>query len=349
VTRRRFLISEAGDFIVASVAALCLGSGLPAKTGRARLGYLVHAKVVGSGPMKRMTLFSGSVLAILSFGVGPTTAHMAGTPATLDQWAAGARLFDGLGNFHRSVTTSSTNAQAYFDQGVRFLWAFNHDEASRSFAHAAQLDPTCAMCFWGVALTVGPNYNLPMTAEPRAKVAWDALQQAQANAPHTTPVEQALITALVARYPDSAPRDPSNEGSVLTAYANAMQGVAQAFPTDSDVQTLTAEAQMNVNAWKLWALDGAATAGTNEIVARLEGVLAKDPQHAARGPICRGSRSESQRGRRGPGIFRANEAPRLLCDVHCAQLPVPCLFHGNGGPQGRHNRCNAEGPRRYLG
>ena len=152
-------------------------------------------------------------------------------------------------------------------------------KSSRSFARAAQLDPTCAMCFWGVALTVGPNYNLPMTAEPRAKMAWNALQQAQANAPHTTPIEQALIAALVARYPNSTPRDPSNEGPVLTTYAKAMQGVAQAFPDDSDVQTLTAEALMNVNAWKLWALDGAATPGPDEIVARLEGVLAKDPQH----------------------------------------------------------------------
>ena len=126
---------------------------------------------------------------------------MAGAPATLDQWATGAQLFYGLGNFHRGVTTSSKDAQAYFDQGMRFLRAFNHDEFSRSFARAAQLDPPCAMCFWGVALTVGPNYNLPMTAEPRAKVAWNALQRAQAKAPHTTPVEQALIAALVAPLP----------------------------------------------------------------------------------------------------------------------------------------------------
>ena len=230
--------------------------------------------------MRRAMLFSGSVLAMLCAGASSLAmAQMAGTPATLDQWAAGAQLFGGLGNFHRGVTTPSKEAQAYFDQGMRFLWAFNHDESSRSFARAAQLDPTCAMCFWGVALTVGPNYNLPMTAEPRAKVAWEALQQARANAAHTTQVEQALIAALAARYPDAAPRDPSNEGPVLTAYAQAMQGVAKAFPDDSDVQTLTAEALMNINAWKLWALDGTPAPGTAEIVARLEGVLAKDPRH----------------------------------------------------------------------
>ena len=83
----------------------------------------------------------------------------------------------------------SPEAQAYFDQGMRFLWAFNHDEATRSFAKAAMLDPGCASCYWGVALTIGPNYNLPMMAEPRGRVAWDALQQAQRHAASATPVE----------------------------------------------------------------------------------------------------------------------------------------------------------------
>ena len=141
-------------------------------------------------------------------------------------------MFDGLGNFHRAVTTTSTEAQAYFDQGMRFIWAFNHDEATRSFAKAAELDPKCAICFWGVSLTVGPNYNLPMMAEPRAKVAWDALQQAQANAGSATPVEQALIHALASRYQGAQPLDPSNEGPVLTAYAHAMQRCrSRRFPT----------------------------------------------------------------------------------------------------------------------
>jgi tetratricopeptide (TPR) repeat protein len=229
--------------------------------------------------MKHATSFCGYAFAALCCAIGPATADMSGAPATLDQWAEGAQLYDGLGNFHRGVTTSSREAQAYFDQGMRLLWAFNHDESSRSFARAAQLDPTCAMCFWGVALTVGPNYNLPMMAEPRARVAWQALQQAKTNAPRTTPVEQALIAALAARYPDAKPLDPSNEGPVLSAYAKAMQRVAQAFSDDRDVQTLTAEALMNINAWKLWALDGTPAPGTEEIVARLQAVLAKDPQH----------------------------------------------------------------------
>lgn len=200
-------------------------------------------------------------------------------PATLAQWAEGAQLFEGLGDFHRAVTTSSTSAQAYFDQGMRLLWAFNHDEAARSFAKAASLDPSCALCFWGVALTVGPNYNLPMMAKPRATVAYEALQQARRAAAQSTPVEQALIAALAARYPNAQPLDPSNEGPVLVEYARRMRDVARAYPGDADVRTLTAEALMNVNAWKLWSLDGKPADGTLEIVALLKDVLDRHPAH----------------------------------------------------------------------
>ena len=202
-----------------------------------------------------------------------------GLPSTLAQWAEGARPFGELGNFHRLVTTGSQPAQAYFDQGMRLLWAFNHDEATRSFAKAADLDPQCATCYWGVSLTVGPNYNLPMMAEPRAAVAWEALQQAQRHAARGTAVEQALIAALAKRYPNAQPLDPSTEGPVLVAYAEAMKAVAAQYPDDLDIQTMTAEAMMNINAWKLWSLDGVPAPGTEEIVAILERVLAKDPHH----------------------------------------------------------------------
>jgi tetratricopeptide (TPR) repeat protein len=210
----------------------------------------------------------------------PADAHpMPGFPASVADWARGARLFEGLGSFHRAVTTTSPAAQRYFDQGMRFLWAFNHDESARSFAKAAELDPGCAACYWGVALTVGPNYNVPAMVEPRARVAFDAVHQAQQNASHSSPVEQALIEALAARYRTAQPLDPSNLTPVLTAYAEAMRKVAARFPDDLDVQTLCAESEMTVNAWKLWTPDGQPAAGTPEIVARLEGVLRRDPEH----------------------------------------------------------------------
>ena len=106
----------------------------------------------------------------------PTSAMAMGNhlPTTLADWSKGARFYDGLGTFHRPVSTRSPEAQRYFDQGMRFLWGFNHDESTRSFARALELDPSCAMCAWGLALTVGPNYNVPMLAEPRAKVAFEA-------------------------------------------------------------------------------------------------------------------------------------------------------------------------------
>src|SRR5256886_17265149 len=131
-------------------------------------------------------------------------------PASVAEWARGASLFEGLGDFHRAVTTSVPLAQQYFDQGMRLLWAFNHDESTRSFAKAAEVDPACAACYWGVALTVGPNYNVPAMVEPRARVAWEALHQAQQNAAHASAVEQALIGALTTRYPAPQPPEPAD-------------------------------------------------------------------------------------------------------------------------------------------
>src|SRR5579864_3006539 len=128
--------------------------------------------------------------------------HMSRFPTTISEWARGAMLFVGLGDTHRAITTTSAEAQEYFDQGIRLIWAFNHDEATRSFAKAAELDSNCASCFWGVALTVGPNYNLPFLSAERARIAFQALHLAQENAVRAAPVEQALITALGKRYPN---------------------------------------------------------------------------------------------------------------------------------------------------
>jgi len=204
---------------------------------------------------------------------------MGSVPMTVADWSQGAMRYAGLGAFHRKITTSSDEAQRYFDQGMRLMWAFNHDESTRSFAKAAELDPRCAMCYWGVALTVGPNYNLPMMAEPRAKVAWSALQEAQKNAAQTTPVEQGLITALAKRYPNAQPLDPSNSEPILTAYAEAMRSLAKAYADDLDVQTMYAESMMNIRAWKLWSPDGKPAPGTEEIVATLEAVIKREPHH----------------------------------------------------------------------
>ena len=210
----------------------------------------------------------------------PAADHpMAHLPDSVAGWARGAQLFAGLGDFHRAISSSSAEAQQYFDQGMRLLWAFNHDESTRSFAKAAELEPGCAACYWGVALTVGPNYNVPSVTAVRAAVAWEALQEAQRRAATASAVEQALIGALAARYPGPQALAGEELSGALGAYAAAMRTVAARFPEDDDVQTLCAEAQMNVHAWKLWRPDGQPVPGTLEIKSRLEAVLRRDPGH----------------------------------------------------------------------
>jgi tetratricopeptide (TPR) repeat protein len=229
-----------------------------------------------------MTLLRLLPLAALAAAAPAFAQHDAHAPpprASVADWAKGAQLFDGLGTFHRPVTTASPEAQRYFDQGMRFIWAFNHDEATRSFAKAAELDPKCASCYWGVALTLGPNYNMPLMAEPRARAGWEALGKAQSNSASATPVEQALIAALAKRFAGPKPLDPSNSAPLLAAYVTAMEGVARRFPDDMDVRTMLAEGLMNTNPWKLWTADGKPGPGTPAILAALKTVLARDPKH----------------------------------------------------------------------
>ena len=206
--------------------------------------------------------------------------HMApATPPTVAGWAKDAQLFDGLGTFRRKVTTRSQLAQKYFDQGMRFIWAFNHDEATRSFAKAATIDRKCASCYWGVALTLGPNYNMPMMNSARGRVGWEAARKAEANAPRATPVERALIAAVAKRYRGNGEIDPSNSKPLLGAYVDAMRQVAARYPNDLDVQTMYAEALMNTNPWKLWNNDGTQNPGTQQILDALKYVLKRDPKH----------------------------------------------------------------------
>ena len=199
-------------------------------------------------------------------------------PPTVVALAVGAQLFDNLGTHHRSVGTPVAEAQAFFDQGLRLAYGFNHDEATRSFARAAQLDPRCGACFWGVAWTLGPNYNVPMLAE-RTQAAWDALQAARRLASSAQPVERELISALSRRYRGPTPLDPVSQQPYNEAFAASMKEVAVAHPSDDDVQVIYAESLMDVNPWKLWTLDGKAAPGTAEAVATLEKVLARSPNH----------------------------------------------------------------------
>jgi tetratricopeptide (TPR) repeat protein len=183
-------------------------------------------------------------------------------------------LFNDLGTYHHPVSCSAA-AQQYFDQGLRLVYAFNHDEAVRAFNEAGRLDSNCAMAFWGVALALGPNINSPLDPE-RAAAAHAALQRAQALAPNADAAARDYIAALAVRYSD----DPTADRKQLDrAYADAMRRLAHKYPDDPDASTLFAESLMDLWPLDLWTADGQPRPDTPEILATLEGVMQKDPNH----------------------------------------------------------------------
>jgi tetratricopeptide (TPR) repeat protein len=189
-------------------------------------------------------------------------------------------LWDGLGTLTYKITTSDPQAQAYFDQGLRLAYGFNHDEARRAFREAQHRDPDCAMCFWGEALVLGPNVNMLMPEDAVAP-AYAAVRKAQALASsNKTPVtahERALIDALATRY---APDTKANRSVLDAAYAAAMAEAARQFPDDDDIAVLYAEAVMDLSPWDYWKPGGAEpNRQSAPIVPTLERVLARNPNH----------------------------------------------------------------------
>jgi tetratricopeptide (TPR) repeat protein len=185
-------------------------------------------------------------------------------------------LWSGLGSITHRITTANERAQNYFDQGLRLAYAFNHGEAQRAFRMAQKLDPDCAMCFWGEALVLGPNINLPMPEDAVAP-AYAAAQKAKALADKTSPREQALIGALVARYGSDpkAARAPFD-----AAYAAEMAKVAAQFSDDDEIATLYAEAVMDLSPWDYWKPGGREPNPQSvPIVPTLERVLKRNPNH----------------------------------------------------------------------
>lgn len=187
-----------------------------------------------------------------------------------------ARLYSGMGDHGRVISTDSEEAQRYFDQGLQLTFGFNHDEAIRSFRHAAELDPDAPMPWWGVAYCHGININDPEMGEERSRAAWDAVQKARANIGRASPTERALIEALSARYAWPAPEDRSG---LDRAYADAMRRVYLRYSDDADVAALYAESLMNLQAWDYWTNDGEPKGRIEEVVAVLERAMEVSPEH----------------------------------------------------------------------
>lgn len=196
-------------------------------------------------------------------------------PPARSQPAAAVPLFDNLGTHVYDITTGVPLAQRYFDQGLRLYYGFNHAEAIRAFEEATRQDPTCAMCYWGIALAHGPNINAPMDREA-ALAAYDAIQQAIARADSASAKERALIQALAVRYGAEPPED---RALLDAAYARALRDLVQEYPDDHEAATLYAEALMDLSPWNYWTAEGKPRPDTPQILAQLERVIAANPGH----------------------------------------------------------------------
>jgi tetratricopeptide (TPR) repeat protein len=187
-----------------------------------------------------------------------------------------APLLVGLGKLHHPITTSNPLAQRYFDQGLTLVYAFNHEEAARSFGYLAKLDPKCAMAYWGIALARGPNYNEWEIDPGREKTAAEAIKKAESLSSGASAAEQAYIRAMAMRVSS----DPKADQKKLGAnYRDAMRELMKRYPNDMDAAVLFADADMTLHAWKLWKKDGKPEEGTLEAVQAFEAVLKRDPDN----------------------------------------------------------------------
>jgi len=179
-----------------------------------------------------------------------------------------------LGAHTFPVTTKSRQAQLFVNQGVNLAYGFNHAEAGRAFREAVRLDPECAMAYWGQALVLGPNINVPMSPEDEPK-ARELAQKARTLKPKASPRERAYIDALARRYSGKAEDRKARDQD----YADAMRDLHRLYRDDLDAATMYAEALMDLRPWGYWMPDGRPYPGTPDAVATLEAVLQRNPRH----------------------------------------------------------------------
>jgi tetratricopeptide (TPR) repeat protein len=213
-----------------------------------------------------------AVSAGLLFGANRTESA---PPPPMDLAPVGATMLDGLGNHSMPISTRHPEAQRWFDQGLALTYGFNHDAAARSFLRATEVDPECAMCWWGAALVLGPHVNAGMDPAYN-QAAWERLERAKAAAQEGAARERAYIEALGTRYVEDPPED---RRALDEAYAVAMGQLAREYPDDLDAATLHAEALMNLQPWDYWDEEGRPKGNATQIVAVLESVIERNPEH----------------------------------------------------------------------
>ena len=225
--------------------------------------------------MKFHYIIGFTAAALLAWVVPSSATESTATAASQKNHSDQVPLYKDLGSHHKRISTKVPAAQQYFDQGLRFVYGFNHAEAIRSFVHAATLDPNCAMCYWGIALAYGPHVNAPMD-RASGVAAYETVQKALSLKSHASAHERAYIDALAQRYEADPPTD---RAGLDMSYSHAMAKVAKTYPKDLDAATLYAESLMDLRPWNYWRPDGTPYPGTTEIVRELERVLSASPQH----------------------------------------------------------------------
>jgi tetratricopeptide (TPR) repeat protein len=256
-----------------------------------------------------------------------------------------ASLMPGFGTLHHPVSTRNAEAQQFFEQGLVLIYGFNHEEAARSFRRATELDPKLAMAYWGIALAVGPNYNEPEIDVERVKLAYDALKKAQElGSPSAS--ERAYIGALAKRFSVEPKPDYKRLGK---EYADAMGVLYRTYPDDLDAATLYADSLMNIHPWQLWTKDGKPGEGTEEIVAILESVLRRDPNHIGANHLYIHAVEASQHPERA--LPSAERLSRLNpSSGHLVHMPAHIYIRtGSYDAAAIANEAAAEADRKYIG
>jgi hypothetical protein len=258
--------------------------------------------------------------------------------------AAPPKLLDRLGSQTHPITTSPPLAQRYFDQGMILTFGFNHEAAIRSFEEAARLDPSCAMCRWGIALALGPNINAAMGPEAAGR-AYQELQRARELQAGASPREQAYIEALTARYANPPPEDRSG---LDLAYADAMRAVHQADPEDPDAASLFAESLMDLYPWAYWTADQQPREYTLEILEVLEGVIEKSPEHVGANHLYIHAVEEYFPEK---GVAAAERLGALAPDAgHLVHMPSHIFWRvGRYGDAARINQLAIQSDEQYFG